>query len=125
MAKSVAKKLKPHKTLPILENAVIKNFKNEKQITFTSTDLELWEETSGQVIEGEYPKYKQIIPTGEPKAKVLVNGTYLKKVLTALARTANNIEAIEVEIYGDDKPIVLRSSNGEQKTLAMVMPIKV
>lgn len=124
LAKSVAKKLKPHNTLPILENAVIKNFKEEKKITFASTDLEVWEETSGNIIEDEYPKYKQIIPTGEPKAKVIINHKYLKSVLTALARTAKDTNEITVEIYGESQPIVLRSSNGHQETLALVMPIK-
>jgi len=124
LATNVAKKIKKNQTLPICENAVIKSFKGEEQITFATTDLEIWEETTGRVIKGDYPQYKNLIPTEEPKAKVNVDYKYLKSVITALARTSDSGRSISVELYGDDKPIVLRSKNDSQETLALVMPTK-
>ena len=125
LAKSVANKLQTNTNLPILENAVIKNFKNEEMITFLSTNLEIQEETKGQVIKGTYPDYKKILPTGTPKAQFTVSYEYLKNALTALAKTTKNDKSIKIELYGETSPIVLKSSNDLQTTTALVMPIKV
>ena len=125
LAKSVANKLQTNTNLPILENAVIKNFKNEEMITFLSTNLEIQEETKGQVIKGTYPDYKKILPTGTPKAQFTVSYEYLKSAITALAKTAKNDKSIKIELYGENNPIVLKSSNDLQTTIALVMPIKV
>lgn len=124
VAKSVMSKIKLNQTLPILEHAIIKGFQKEERITFASTDLETWDETTANVVEGKFPEYKDIIPKEKPQAKVCVNIGYLSSVLSALARTTSHLNDVEIELHGADKPIVLRTSNENQKTLALVMPIR-
>ena len=124
LAKAVMSKIPTKATLPILENAIVSNFKGEKKITITSTDLDVWHDTSGTVIEGAYPAYKQIIPQENPKTVTLLNYEYIKKGIEALARTSNQLKEVKIEMYGKNKPVKLTSFNGEQQTTVIIMPIQ-
>ena len=110
--------------LPILENAIVSNFKGEKQITLSSTDLETWHDTTGEVVEGTYRAYKKLISQEAPETVTMLNYEYLKKGIEALARTSNRLKEVKIEMYGKDKPIKLTSKNGEQETTVVIMPIR-
>ena len=73
-------------------------------------------------VEGTFPAYEAIFPTGEPKIEIRLNGDYLAELLTILAKIDQN-RGVVMKIYGELKPIVLEADNGKQKGRAMLMPV--
>jgi DNA polymerase III sliding clamp (beta) subunit (PCNA family) len=76
-------------------------------------------------LECRFPDYERVIPTDEPQSRVTVNADYLAELLK-LARQfgpADGPNRVVLELRGPQTPIVLRTANGSQQFLGLVMPI--
>lgn len=121
-------KIPKSKTLPILDNMAIGHVADDR-VEFMTTDLEQGKATAMRPIEGRFPDYEQIIPTGTPAIELEVNGEFLAtmaKTMAEIASSTGSIPTIKVKIYGDgkNKPIVFTADNGRQQARGLVMPVK-
>ena len=108
-------------SLPILSNAGIKHI-DENSVEFITTDLEVSNSVSVRRIQGEFPEYESIIPTGDPVVEVIVNAQYLADMLQVLGALDSGSH-VKIKIYGKDKPLVIEAGK-EQKGRGLLMPIK-
>ena len=105
------------KSLPILNNIFFSD-----RGTY-STDLQVKNSVSN-VIEGTFPNYRQVFPKGvKPIAKVCVNATLLKQMAESMEHV-NDINTVEIVIYGELKPIKLRQANKDGLYRALLMPVR-
>ncbi len=109
----------PH--LSVLENAGIKHI-SENTVEFITTDLESSNSVSVRRIQGEFPEYESIIPTGKPVVEVIVNAQYLVDMLQVLGALDNN-RLVKIKLYGKEKPLVIEAGK-DQKGRGLLMPIK-
>ena len=114
-------KFNRNSTLPILDEAIISEITRDKKekietVEITTTDLQVATKNVFRNLanENEFPDYKQIIPTGEPKARIIINPKMLIELLQQFDET------VEIEIHDGIKPIVLR----EKGMLGCLMPLK-
>ena len=102
----------------------------EKTNTEDSARYELKPGVNGSTLTGEsvgiFPDYKSVIPTSAPVATLRVNPAVLKNALDAVIRAGNigKNETVKIEFRDDATPIVLKSSNADGKTKALVMPMQ-
>lgn len=77
-------------------------------------------------IEGKYPNIDCVIPKGEPAARVCFDADLLSAVTKAMQRFAGNkrLPSVALEIYGADRPVVVRPSWAEADTFGIAMPVK-
>lgn len=113
----------PKKTnLPICQNVAIKHL-DDKRAEFLTTDLETANITTARKVEGKFPDYEQIFPTGEPAAQVVINGELLAELVAIMAKL-NKTSSVRLKFYGPEKPIVLEAGELNQKARGLIMPIK-
>lgn len=109
-------------SLPILSHVAIAHA-DENRVDFMTTDLDTAKITTARKVQGKFPEYEAIFPTGEPVAEVLINGQYLAGLLEIMAKI-DKTGAVRVKFYAGDKPIVLESGNENQNGRGLVMPIR-
>ncbi len=97
-----------NKKLPIL-NYVAVTYADDKEVEFSTTNLETSETKMLKKIDETFPEYEQLFPTDEPKARVTLNANYLLDVLTILAEV-NKQGTVEIEFYEDGKPLLLKQA---------------
>lgn len=108
--------------LPVLEFAAIKHL-DEKRIDFLTTDLETANIKSVRRFEGKFPDYEGLFPTGDPRVRVVINGAKLVELLKVMSEL-NKLGAVEMRIYGEDKPVELRAEGVNQRARGLIMPIR-
>ena len=74
-------------------------------------------------IEGEFPKYEQILPQGEPIAETYMNAELLAEVLEAF-KSECGANRVKIQFFGDKKPLIIKGdlSDTSNKT-ALIMPL--
>lgn len=123
-ARSVREIKIPKKTnLPICQNVAIKHL-DDKRVEFLTTDLETAKITTARRVEGKFPDYEAIFPTGEPAAQVVVNGELLAELVEIMAKVGGATKSVRVKFYGPEKPIVLEAGELNQKARGLLMPIR-
>ena len=109
--------------LPILENAASLKLTESSQAGFITTNLETAAPVIYRKIDGEYPNYKQIMPTGEPVHTFNVSPDFLKRIAEVYCAIGN--ASVEVKLYGDNMPITFEAKTPQgQNVKALLMPIK-
>jgi len=120
-AKQVAE-LKPKgaKHLPITEFVAVKHL-DDKRVEFLTTDLESSQVKQARRVDGKFPDYKQIFPTGEAVAEVVVNGEKLAELLKVMAALKDEVR---IKFFGKEKPLVFECATTEQSARRLIMPIR-
>jgi len=81
-----------------------------------------------QPIDGEFPDTDQVMPKGEPIAKVCLDANLLIQVLKAVKtfRKDSRIAGIEISVYDTQTQVKIRSlsTDQDQELTAIVMPTK-
>lgn len=113
----------PNKEFPVLDNVVVTSVTDEN-VGLTTTDLEVVDtKTLKKVVGEEYPKYEQIKPTGDPVAKIKISAKYLKEMANLL-EGYDKQDTVDIEFFGNEKPIVMKASNDIQSAYGLIMPIR-
>lgn len=95
-------------------------------VTLASTDLDTRNLSQPRLLDGRWPATDEVFPKKAPKATVKVNAVRLAellKVAAAFGPGEVGDNAITLEVYGDGKPMVLRTSNGAQTFSGLIMPL--
>lgn len=79
--------------------------------------------TIAQEIEGKFPEYQQLFPTGKPKSVVSVNARYLEKLAKFFAGFAEN-RKVTIKTYGPNNAIFFEAENEVQTARALFMPLR-
>ena len=75
-------------------------------------------------IDGEYPDYESIMPTGEPSASVKINAKYLSEVLDILGKLGGASNEVVMKIYGKElQMVVVEAGSDKQKGKGVIMCI--
>lgn len=74
-----------------------------------------------KIEEDEFPKYEQIFPTDKPVAVVRLNAEFLRQIATAFESIDPTFGAINVTLYGENKPVVF--TEDQNRVRAILMPI--
>jgi len=123
-AKAVAKiKISKHKTLPALDNVAIKHL-DKDGATFLLIDDDLSQSTiTARVVDGKFPDYESIFPSGNPVAEVTINGKLLAELLETMAKL-NQLSSVKIKFYANDKPFALFAEGNGQAARGLLMPIR-
>jgi DNA polymerase III sliding clamp (beta) subunit (PCNA family) len=114
--------------LPILQNTASLKLTEPDQAGFITTNLEMAKPVIYRKIDGEYPNYKQIIPTGDPVYTFNVSPEFLKRIAEVYCAIGNT--SVEVKLYPDkdglfNQPITFEAKTPQGQTVkALIMPIK-
>jgi len=77
-------------------------------------------------LEGRFPEYDKILPAGdpEPTSRLFVNPEHLAGVLALAERFRDEkTPKVTIELYGPRRPVAIRTSNGRQHFLGLVVPL--
>jgi DNA polymerase III sliding clamp (beta) subunit (PCNA family) len=69
----------------------------------------------GEIIEGSFPDYNQVIPKGEPVYKMTFSPEYLAVIIDSYKKA----KEVTLNFYGDNKPMMIN----ENGVLTLIMPI--
>jgi DNA polymerase III sliding clamp (beta) subunit (PCNA family) len=116
-------KVPKNKNLPIVNNVAIK-YVDDKRVEFLTTDLETAHITTARKVEGQFPEYEGIFPTGQSMVEVIINGDYLAELLTIIGKLGGAQKQVKIKVYGPEKPVMLEAGDNNQKGRAMLMPIR-
>lgn len=120
------KKLKKS-TLPIVADNVALA-QNAETVNVVSTNLDTTSNNSVRIIDQPFPPYEQLFPTSEPVIRLTLSASYLKTMCEAFIENAGKGElhpdAIEIEIFGAKKPVMIRERGIEKHLTGLIMPIK-
>lgn len=124
--KKINANIPTNKDLPIIENAVFVKSKSGNGhlptvAEFATTDLEQTNKVQTKIIEGKYPEYEGIFPTGKEDYSIKFNPKYLKKLCDFWIK--NGKDSMEMKFY-NEKPTVIKDEFDGQKVKAMIMSIK-
>ena len=114
--------------LPILQNTASLKLTEPDQAGFITTNLEMAKPVIYRKIDGAFPDYKNIIPTGEPAFTFNISPEYLKRV--AEVYTAIGNASVEVKLYPDkvglfNQPITFEAKTPQGQTVkALLTTIK-
>jgi DNA polymerase III sliding clamp (beta) subunit (PCNA family) len=114
---------KNNRNLPIVNNVAIKHI-DEKRVEFLTTDMETANITMARRVEGKFPEYEVLFPTGKPVAEVLLNGDYLSELVGIMAKLGGATKQVRLKFYAPNKPIVMEAGNENQRSRGLIMPIK-
>lgn len=113
---------KKHRTLPILENAVVKF--SDSVTAFGTTDLESPNVISARNIEGYFPNYEQVIPK-HSRFQMLVNPLKLASMLEMASKVVREGESVLLHFNGQKNPIkVTGDDNNGISFIGVVMPMQ-
>ena len=91
-----------------------------------STDLEKVNVARVPNETGRFPDYDRVIPTAAPRETVQLDAERLLdllKVALAYGPGDDQSNRLTLEFHGPGKPLVLRTSNGGQQFLGLLMPL--
>ena len=80
-------------------------------------------ETLLSKVEGDYPDYQAIIPTGEPLIELDINAKYLAEILKVMENTDKLTNKVKIKIYQNNKPVIIEAENDDQKIMSLIMPV--
>jgi DNA polymerase III sliding clamp (beta) subunit (PCNA family) len=112
--------------LPILRNALVDvAYSNVNgQFRAVTTDLDREQVACINKIEGEFPDYEQVLPTGTPTVTIGFNVAYLEKVAKTMQRCGVE-KAVKVELFDSDRAAVFSGTNGDgQEVKIVLMPMR-
>jgi len=112
-----------NQALEVLQNAVLLE---GEQVGLATTDLEKIYIVRTRKVDGEYPDYKQAIPSDYSEHKtVTVDVKRLKELLSILDKMDIKEKQIEFYIKDGSLPLVIKAVTVQkQEITAMLMPIK-
>ena len=106
-------------TLPILSMALASL--GETQSTFATTDLETANVQPARNIEGNFPAYEQVIPTGKNVGQVKMSVDLMVRALKVLKDTG--ADAFTLELFGERNAVKMTAETSGEKILVIGMPI--
>jgi len=97
---------------------------DDMSVHLKTSDLETIDDVSARAIEGKYPDYKQIIPSGEPKVRIAVSAKYLKDMAAYFEKHAVENYYVEIEVTDSTTPLIMRAKVGSnQDAVGVLMPL--
>ena len=111
------------KTKAIFKNVVIEQ--SGKRASFSATDLETAKTIHSVLIDGQYPKYQEVMPQGKLKHRIGVNPKYLMEICQLADKFQTDYYNLMVLEFNDDGGIKLTTKNDDtgQEFTAVVMPM--
>lgn len=99
---------------------------DDKMVEFFTSNLETGEIKVLRRIEGRYPDYEKVIPTGKPVAEVVINAEYVKEMADLMSKFGK-LKDMVIKFYGQDKPVMFESKNPDTGQVArgLIMCLKV
>ena len=113
-------------TLPILQHAALTACGND-QASFVTTDLETATDHMTRTIDGEFPEYEKLIPTGEPTARVCLSSDFIlqaAKFLKDFYKDYRGLKAVDISSYENNGPLLLAAETSEHSARVLIMPIR-
>ena len=96
----------------------------KKRMTLTTTDLMQEKSVEAGMIDGTYPDYRQVFPTGRPKAVIAIDPKLLKEMADYFAKH-EQAGRVLIEFHGDMQPLVLRGeTDAGQAIRGAIMPMR-
>lgn len=123
-AEIILKTLPKKASLPILEHAVIyKTTPETAEIGIT--DLQSNQTITPKVIQGEYPKFQDIMVERGGFTEILINPEFLQKIGKFFSQFTDGYKGITMKIPKEpDTPIRFYAKTEMQEATAILMPIK-
>ena len=126
-AKMMLKFFDKKNNITALNYAVVTE-RNKTIAEFSKTDLEAVYKINSRIIKERFPEYKEIMKINGKYNRIVVNVSYLKKIVSFLEGFIDSkLKEIEIKLpEGDDKPIFFEAKREEtgQTATALLMPIK-
>ncbi len=124
-----AGKLIPKRTLkPVLGNCLLDENSANGEVTLAATDLDRTRSVKGASVEGNFPKYRDIIPDydiGRNAVAIGVNPRFLAEVARAVEDTATDDSPVRLTIPVDPgRPMVIDAQVNGVEATAVLMPCK-
>lgn len=118
--------------LPILRNALVDvGFTNANgQFRAVTTDLDREQVACIKKIEGKFPDYETVIPTGEPKFSIGLNVEYLERIAHTFQRCGvaskmGRPKGIRLDLYDSESAVVFSAINDDgQEVKIALMPMR-
>jgi DNA polymerase III sliding clamp (beta) subunit (PCNA family) len=108
--------------LPILQGVLVQT--TEAGVVIGSTDLSTPRVVSTEPVAEPFPRYETAVkPTTKTKARVLLNGTYLRSLLQALDALTGS-DRVLLEIGKPDQPILFKVHGTDAQAVAVLMPMR-
>ena len=124
--KEWAKSIPKAKTMAVLEHVAINVHATNANGTIEAftTDLENVRQHNARKIDGKFPNYQNVIPSGNPVAYTHVNAEYLMQLGKAFKDAG--MPVISIQLNGPLSPMKFTGENLDtgQKATAVLMPVK-
>ncbi len=126
---NLAKTAPAKPVIPPLGCVAISMDEDGKRVKLATTDLSSVKIESAQQIEGEFPDYQSVIPTGEPSFEISFNARLLRQTLNTIEKLldkgAKEIPAVKFSFYGATKVAKIKGENKKAGTevTSLIMPV--
>lgn len=121
--KALTKLLSRKVSVPILENAVILRSDNETA-EIGATDLQSFQSITPKIIQGEFPKFNDILVERGSFIEISVNPAYLVKIGQFFSKFLID-KTLKIKIPKEvDRPIFFYGKTEKQSVVAVLMPVK-
>jgi len=124
-AAALLKKLKfpTSKTLPILGEGLLCNAE-KGSVAIATTDLETATTLQFRTIDGTFPEYQKIMPTGEPVVTIMLDAKLVTECMAAFLDGETN--QVRLDLYGETEPMIMTGkSENNDHIKALLMPCKI
>ncbi len=125
-AKEIERAIPKNQHPVILNHAWFGQNTDKDTVEFICTDLNTWKPIVARKIEENYPRTEAIISNmseDKPQTEIRFSAEYMMKLCQQFKKA--EIRGVKMSIYGNDKAMKLEGKNsGEQKILAVLMPMK-
>lgn len=108
--------------IPIMSTIGIKHIA-EDRVEFLKPDENFSDSITVRKINGEFPKYEELMPKKKPVFEISVNSKYLAEVIKILG-DLNKTGEVVMKFYDEDSAILIESKGANQEGRGLVMPIK-
>lgn len=126
MVDNVSRSLPKKPIFEWLKNAYFTNNSDNTSVEMITTDGVSTQKHTGKTIEGEYPKYSEVVPKGKPINSVRLNIKYLKQIVDTFAKMDIEDGCINIQTYADLLPVsITAKTSQDQNVQAVIMPVKV
>lgn len=123
---------KTRHSLPILSRALLDEVKSSVNgsVSVRVTDLENPQEFILKKMEGNYPRYAQVIPQGEPEYSIALNPRYLERIGKAFAdflgASKHGSNPVVMRMHGPLAPVDFKAKNTDtgQELQIILMPVR-
>lgn len=129
-AMKIAKSIPKHKTIEVLNHAVVsqETVNGEVKTTLSTTDLEYTANYPFTKVSGTFPEYSKQIPNiSDAKFQITLNATHLAQIAKAFQGFSGGYTPdVLVSFFADDKPIRFDAdnSNTHQAMTVILMPMR-